>query len=180
MQIITSKENQLVKHICKLKEKKYRTQYNEFIVDGVKLVKEAIKENAKIKNIVISKTEKESKLIEKYLGNELEKINYVQVEDNIFKIISEVENPQGILAVIEREKQAEEIDYNEDLYLILDDIQDPGNMGTILRTADSLNMKQIIVSKDCADAYNPKVVRSTMGAIFRINIIESDNLVKTI
>ena len=74
MQIITSKENQLVKHICKLKEKKYRTQYNEFIVEGVKLVKEAIKENAKIKNIVISKTEKESKLIEKYLGNELEKI----------------------------------------------------------------------------------------------------------
>ena len=64
--------------------------------------------------------------------------------------------------------------------MILDDIQDPGNMGTILRTADSLNMKQIIVSKDCADAYNPKVVRSTMGAIFRINIIESDNLVKTI
>ena len=64
--------------------------------------------------------------------------------------------------------------------MILDDIQDPGNMGTILRTADSLNMKQIIVSKDCANAYNPKVVRSTMGAIFRINIIESDNLVKTI
>ena len=64
--------------------------------------------------------------------------------------------------------------------MILDDIQDPGNMGTILRTADSLNMKQIIISKDCADAYNPKVVRSTMGAIFRINIIESDNLVKTI
>jgi len=53
-------------------------------------------------------------------------------------------------------------------------------MGTILRTADSLNIKQIILSKDCADAYNPKVVRSTMGAIFRINIIESENLVKTI
>ena len=102
MQIITSKENQLVKHICKLKEKKYRTQYNEFIVEGVKLVKEAIKENAKIKNIVINKTGKESKLIEKYLGNELEKINYVQVEDNIFKIISEVENPQGILAVVQK------------------------------------------------------------------------------
>ena len=64
--------------------------------------------------------------------------------------------------------------------LVLDDIQDPGNMGTILRTADSLNLKQIIVSKGSSDIYNPKVVRSTMGAIFRVNIIESDNLVKTL
>ena len=81
---------------------------------------------------------------------------------------------------MEKGKNANDIDYNENLFLVLDDIQDPGNMGTILRTADSLNFKQIIVSKDCADIYNPKVVRSTMGAIFRINIIESDDLVKTI
>ena len=73
-----------------------------------------------------------------------------------------------------------EIDYNDNLFLILDDLQDPGNMGTILRTADSLNLKQIIVSKGSSDIYNPKVVRSTMGAIFRVNIIESDNLVKTL
>lgn len=137
MQIITSKENQLVKHICKLKEKKYRTQYNEFIVEGVKLVKEAIKENAKIKNIVINKTGKESKLIEKYLGNELEKINYVQVEDNIFKLISEVENPQGILAVIQKKFEKNEIK-NEEIIVALDGLQDPGNLGTILRTIDSV------------------------------------------
>ena len=62
--------------------------------------------------------------------------------------------------------------------MILDDIQDPGNMGTILRTADSLNFKQIIISKGSSDVYNPKVVRSTMGAIFRIKIVESDDLVK--
>ena len=64
------------------------------------------------------------------------------------------------------------------LFLILDDLQDPGNMGTILRTADSINLKQIIVSKGSADVYNPKVVRSTMGAIFRIKVIESDDLSK--
>ena len=137
MQIITSKENQLVKHICKLKEKKYRTQYNEFIVEGVKLVKESIKENAKIKNIVISKTGKESKLIEKYLGNELEKKNYVQVEDNIFKLISEVENPQGILAVVQKNFEKNEIK-NEEIIVVLDGLQDPGNLGTILRTIDSV------------------------------------------
>lgn len=177
MQIITSKENQLVKHICKLKEKKYRTQYNEFIVEGVKLVKEAIKENAKIKKIVISKTGKESKLIEKYLGNELEKINYVQVEDNIFKLISEVENPQGILAVIQKKFEKNEIK-NEEIIVALDGLQDPGNLGTILRTVDSVGLSQIVLSEKTADPYNPKVVRSTMGAIFRLNIIQSNNIIE--
>ena len=61
-----------------------------------------------------------------------------------------------------------EIDYNEDIIVALDDIQDPGNLGTILRTVDSVGLKQILVSKGTADSYNPKVVRSTMGAIFRV------------
>ena len=169
MQIITSKENQLVKHICKLKEKKYRTQYNEFIVEGVKLVKEAIKENAKIKNIVINKTGKESKLIEKYLGNELEKINYVQVEDNIFKLISEVENPQGILAVVQKKFEKNEIK-NEEMIVALDGLQDPGNLGTLLRSAVAFGFDGVILGDGCVDVYNEKVIRSTQGAIFKIPI----------
>jgi TrmH family RNA methyltransferase len=64
--------------------------------------------------------------------------------------------------------------------LILDNIQDPGNMGTILRTADSINLKQIIVRKGTADCFNPKVVRSTMGAIFRVKVLEFENLEKVI
>ena len=64
--------------------------------------------------------------------------------------------------------------------MVLDGIQDPGNLGTILRTADSVNLKQIIVTKTTADSYNPKVVRSTMGAIFRVNIIRAENLQETI
>ncbi len=74
----------------------------------------------------------------------------------------------------------DKIDYKEDIILALDGIQDPGNLGTILRTADSANLKQIILSSDSADPYNPKVVRSTMGAIFRMNIITTDNLAKTL
>ncbi|HBC84616.1 MAG TPA: hypothetical protein DCZ30_04150, partial [Clostridiales bacterium] len=70
--------------------------------------------------------------------------------------------------------------YSEDIIVVLDGLQDPGNLGTILRTIDSANLKQVIVSKDTADAYNPKVVRSTMGAIFRVNIIESKNLVESL
>ena len=91
-------------------------------------------------------------------------------QKKIFLGLTNVVNPQGILAVVEKNNNTNEIDYNDNLFLILDDLQDPGNMGTILRTADSLNLKQIIVSKGSSDIYNPKVVRSTMGAIFRVNI----------
>ena len=85
------------------------------------------------------------------------------------------------MAIIEKKKNdKKEINFLDDIILILDNIQDPGNMGTIIRTADSLNIKQIIISKDSSDIYSPKVVRSTMGAIFRINIIESNNLLETI
>ncbi|MCI8397520.1 MAG: RNA methyltransferase [Clostridia bacterium] len=70
--------------------------------------------------------------------------------------------------------------YNEDIIIVLDGIQDPGNLGTIIRTIDSTGLSQIILSKTSVDAYNPKVVRSTMGAIFRVNIIEAENLVETL
>ena len=84
------------------------------------------------------------------------------------------------MAVVEKPSKDTEIDYSEDIILALDGIQDPGNLGTILRTADSVKLKQIIVTKNTADSYNPKVVRSTMGAILRIKIIETENLAKTL
>ena len=178
--VITSKDNETIKKLKKLKDKKYRDQENCYLIEGVKLIKEAIQENAKIKLIIICDDCKQENDLDSDIKYEIAKYECISVSEKIFLSLTNVVNPQGILAVIEREKPKEKIDYNEDLFLILDNLQDPGNMGTILRTADSLNIKQIILSKDCADAYNPKVVRSTMGAIFRINIIESENLVKTI
>ena len=173
MQKITSKDNSIIKHIKKLKEKKYRNEYNEFIVEGIKLVAEAIKENAKVKQIVISEGFELDKKID------IEKFNCVLVPEDIFKTITEVETPQGILAVIEKTNK-KEIDYNEDILVALDNVQDPGNVGTILRTIDSVGLKQVLVSKGTADIYNSKVIRSTMGAIFRINIIECDDLKQTL
>ena len=180
MQVITSKENNLIKHIIKIKNKKYRDEYNEYLIEGVKLVQEAIEENANIKNIIISEDALNSELVNKYLKDELQNIDYIQVTDNIFKLISDVENPQGVLAVIEKDTKYANTDYSQDLILALDDIQDPGNLGTIIRTADSVGLTQILVSKGTADVYNSKVIRSTMGAIFRVKIIECDNLVETL
>ena len=98
----------------------------------------------------------------------------------MFLSISDVTTPQGVLAVVEKKNNTNKINYNEDIIIALDGIQDPGNLGTILRTVDSADLKQIILSKNSADPYNPKVVRSTMGAIFRVNIIETENLLDTL
>ena len=178
MEQITSKENQLIKHIIKLKEKKYRKEYNEYLIEGVKIVKEALEENAKIKQIIISETAINSELVQKNLKDKLQKIDYIKVPNNIFKLISDVENPQGVLAVIEKNNLEENIDYNKEIILALDDLQDPGNLGTIIRTADSIGLTQILISKGTADAYSSKVIRSTMGAIFRVKVIECDNLIE--
>lgn len=180
MQIISSKDNEIVKQIKKLKDKKYRDIENAYIVEGIKLVKEALQENANIKQIVLCDDCEKVENISKELMYEIAKHNCIYVTNKIFKYISEVQAPQGILAVIEKNNANGEIDYNEDIIVALDDIQDPGNLGTILRTVDSIGLKQILVSKGTADSYNPKVVRSTMGAIFRVKIIECENLEQTL
>ena len=180
MQVITSKDNEIIKNIKKLKEKKYRDQTGEYIIEGIKLVSEAISESTKISKIVVCEDFETDGSIPKDLMYEIAKYNCIYVSKKVFASISDVNTPQGILAVIKKCSSKEEISYNEDIILVLDAIADPGNLGTILRTADSVNLKQIILSQNCADPYNPKVVRSTMGAIFRLNIIESKNIIETL
>ena len=179
MQRISSKDNNLIKHLKKLKEKKYRDEYNEYIVEGIKLIKEAVQENAQIKQIVVCDG-CNSEIIESHLKYEMAKFDFIYVPENIFKMISSVETPQGVLAVIGKQNNENEIILNEEIIVALDDVQDPGNLGTILRTVDSVGLKQILVSKGTADSYNPKVIRSTMGAIFRVKVIECENLKNTL
>lgn len=179
--VITSKDNEFVKHVKKLKEKKYREEYGEFIVEGIKMIDEAIKEDAKIKQIVVCEDCKNSGGIPKDLLYEIAKYYCIYVTEKVFTQMTDVSNPQGILAIIDKSENKEtQIDFKADLFLVLDDIQDPGNMGTILRSADSIGLKQILVSKGSSDVYNPKVVRSTMGAIYRVKVIECEDLIKTI
>lgn len=180
MQIITSKDNEIIKNVRKLKEKKYRDLNNEYIVEGVKMIKEAILEDAKIKLIVVCEENANSGAIDKKLLYEIAKYECIYVSKKVFDLISDVQTPQGMLAVIEKENSEDKIDFTEDVIVVLDGIQDPGNLGTILRTIDSVGLKQVIVSKETADSYNPKVVRSTMGAIFRVKVIESNNLLDTL
>ena len=173
--VISSKNNEIIKNIKKLKDKKYRE--NKFIVEGERIVEEAIQENVEISVIVIEESFYNN--IEKQdLIKKTTKYNTLIVTDKVFLDISDVKTPQGILAVINKNEN-KEIDKNAPYIMALDNLQDPGNIGTIIRTLDSANIKQLIVSKGSVDAYSPKVVRSTMGAIFRVNVIEVENLEET-
>lgn len=179
--VISSKDNELVKHIKKLKEKKYRDEYGEFIVEGFKMIEEAIEEKVKIKKIIICDDCRQNCSLPQSLMYEVAKFDCVYVTEKVFNNITNVVNHQGIMAIVDKKDiENAKVDYLQDNFLILNDVQDPGNIGTILRTADSLNINQIIVSNKTADVYNPKVVRSTMGAIFRVKVIMVDDLKKEI
>ena len=180
MQIISSKENQFIKHIEKLKDKKYRDINNEYLIEGIKLIKEAIQEKAKIKQIVICDECEKTEAIPKDLMYEIAKHECIYVTKKLFETLTNVVEPQGILAIIGKSDSKQEINYNEDIIVALDDIQDPGNLGTILRTVDSIGLTQIIISKGTEDVFNPKVIRSSMGAIFRVKVIESEDLKQTL
>ena len=180
MNVISSKDNETIKNIKKLKEKKYRDLENVYIVEGIKMVKEAILEKASIRKIIICDDCEKSDSIPKELMYEIAKYECIYVTNKVFKYITEVQTPQGVMAIIEKNNKNKEINYEEDIIVALDDIQDPGNLGTILRTVDSCGLKQILISKGTADPYNPKVVRSTMGAIYRVKIIECEDLEKTL
>lgn len=171
--IITSKDNEIVKEIKKLKDKKYRKE--KFIVEGLKMIVEAIEYNAKIELIAYREGFGISSIKSEINARN---IKIIEISENVFNTLTEVVSSQGILAIIKKEEKSKEIDYSQDFIIALDGIQDPGNLGTIIRTADAIDLKQIIVSKDTVDTYSPKVIRSTMGAIFRINVLEVENLAK--
>lgn len=170
--VISSKENSIIKEVKKLKEKKYRK--DKYIIEGYKMLKEAIFEKIKIDLAIVTEDfYNENQDILKILI--LNKCNYIIVSTNVFKELTDVKTPQGIMAVVYKNKE-DSINESARYIMALDDVQDPGNIGTIIRTLDSANIKQLIVSKGTVDAYSPKVVRSTMGAIFRVNVIEVENL----
>lgn len=164
--MITSKTNELIKHIKSLHQKKYREEFGEYFVEGKKLVLEAIQEKVDVQKIIICED-----LFKENLNFPKYDVEYVN--ENVFNFISDTKAPQGILAVIKTNKKAEIFG---DIIFALDDIQDPGNLGTIIRTLDCAGINTLLLSNGTVDAYNPKTIRSTMGAIYRVNAIENLDL----
>jgi len=172
-----------IKLIKALKESKNAREKNQcFFVEGVRSLKEALKSNFIIDFVVASTkfinqdNEKNSSLIA-----QLQQLKLYKISEDLFDSLSDTVTPQGIMAVI-RMKSFEPKEYIDGNFLVvaLDRIKDPGNMGTIIRTADAAGASIIIAGKGCVDSYNPKVIRSTMGSIFHMPIIQIDDLVTTL
>ncbi|RKD32532.1 TrmH family RNA methyltransferase [Thermohalobacter berrensis] len=174
---ITSPSNPLIKYVKSLHRKKKRWEHKSYIIEGVRLVEDCLNSNAEIEYILYS----DSLLNVKDGDSILEKLKskgytLYNITDNILKKISDTMNPQGIIAVVKINSIVlEDILTTNNILILLDRIQDPGNMGTIIRTAEALGATGILVTEGCVDIYNPKVVRATMGSIFRVPIVFLDD-----
>lgn len=171
---ITSKDNERIKYTKSLLKSKNRQKEGKYIIEGYRILTLAIECNADLDYVFINEAFEDRKEHKGFLTILDEKnIKVFKTTNKIFKELVDTENTQGILGVIKfKERKIEHNIKSEDkLVLILDRIQDPGNMGTIIRTADAAGVDGIIALKGCVDIYNPKVIRSTMGSIFDMNII---------
>ncbi|BFK86367.1 RNA methyltransferase [Pseudoflavonifractor gallinarum] len=168
MESITSRQNPLAVHIRKLgAEGKYRRSQKQYLCEGEKLVGEALRWSAGVETLVYAR----GKTPPEDLPQE---IRLVEVPEGLFESLSTVETPQGVLAVCRRPETALPETMAPGGYLVLDGLQDPGNVGTIWRTADALGAAGVVLLPRCADPFSPKTVRSTMGACFRLPVWETD------
>ena len=172
--MITSKTNEVVKYIKGLHLKKNRDLYGEYIVEGIKMVKEAISTNVEISKLIVCE--------ELFRGAfELpENIVMEFVSSHVFEYISDTQTPQGVLAVVKKKVVVPFENMDASVIFALDTVQDPGNLGTIIRTLDCAGIRTLLLSQGCTDEYNPKVIRSTMGASFRVNIYSDLDLVSAL
>ena len=168
--MITSVSNKKIKDIQKLKENKNIKKYGLYLIEGRHLVEEAIEANV-VEEIIISENYEEFSLIEAFSGE------ITKVSNSVMKNISDTITSQGIIAICKVVNKELEINKYSKV-LILDRIQDPGNLGTIIRTADAFDFDCIILGKGTTSLYGQKVIRSTQGSNFHIDCFDNVELVK--
>lgn len=175
--MITSANNQQIKNIIQLQTKaKARREQRCFVTEGYRICLEIPKQQL-VKTYV---SDSFFKSADESVKNKL--TEYEIVDDTVFKQISNTVTPQGILSIVKMSEMdlAQIYQLQGKCYLVLEDLQDPGNLGTIIRTAEGAGVSAVIMSKNTVDIYNPKVVRSTMGSIFRVPFLYVDDIYKAV
>lgn len=175
--MITSTSNARVKSIRKLRDRKERDQSGSFYIEGLRIVGEAVEQGAKLEELIVS-----PELLTSDFGNELLNrcrqmdISILEVDERVFDSFSLKDGPQGIAAVVQQAWQPLEslIPGEKELWIALDSIQDPGNLGTILRTSDAVGSSGLILLDQSTDPYSPSAIRASMGAIFSQKIVKAD------
>jgi len=165
MKYISSRDNPLIKKLVKLKNKKYRDKENLFIVEGEKSVAEALQQKFLLRYLLLDAQWQQTDFMDKVPG-----VEYYQLASGLIHDICDTETPQGIAAVV----QIPDYDFKnitkEKLLILLDDVSDPGNVGTIIRSGWALGADGILMTPGCADPFSPKVVRASMGGILHIPV----------
>ena len=180
--MITSTSNAKVKYLVNLKKKrKERDKENVFLVEGIRMFREVPAD--KLKEVYVSEGfyKKERRLVDEVAGKS--KVRVEILADNVFSHVSDTMTPQGILCVVEQMNYTlENVLENGAVphLMVLDNLQDPGNLGTIVRTAEGAGVTGIIMSKETVDIYNPKVIRSTMGSIYRMPFYYAEDLLDAV
>ncbi len=164
--MINSRNNLEIIEVSKLKQKKHRDLTGNYLIEGIKLVKEALNNNADILKIylipsILKKIEIPAS------------IKIVEVNEKVLNKISSQKNPEGIVAVV---KKNDVLPNRSSKILVLDNIQNPGNLGTIIRTADAAGFDSVYCSSNCVDLYNDKTIRATMGSLFHIPVLINQDL----
>jgi TrmH family RNA methyltransferase len=172
---LSSPNNVRVKEWTSLLDKKYRDRLNQFIIEGVHLIQEALQFGADIKAIVYD--------AERGLPAELAEdsyrmdatIDWIKASKAVIAKCTGTNTPPPVFAVVSKHTFNDRTLYSDDcLVIVLDEVRDPGNVGTIIRSADAVGANAVVLGKGCVDLYNPKTVRSTMGSLFHLPIIEAD------
>lgn len=180
--MITSTSNAKVKYLVNLKKKrKERDRENVFLVEGIRMFREVPAD--KLKEVYVSESfyKKERGLVDEIASKSRVRVEILS--DNVFAHVSDTMTPQGVLCVVEQMNYSLESVLSNGVVphlMVLDNLQDPGNLGTIVRTAEGAGVTGIVMSKETVDIYNPKVIRSTMGSIYRMPFYYAEDLLGTI
>ncbi len=173
-EVITSVQNPLVKRLYQLLERKGREEQGSFLVEGVHLVEEALRSDAEVISVMYDSERGIDPACERALERRESSVQVISAAPAVLAKLSETKSPQGIVAEVKKPRQNWEAwlaaAQGDFLLLMLDEIQDPGNLGTILRTAEAAGIDAVVMGKGSVDLYNGKVVRATMGALFRLPV----------
>ncbi len=173
--MITSNSNAQVKRLLQLQKKsKARNEEKVFLVEGLRMFLEV--PSKRVQKVYIS----ESLYNKKKQELDLEKFSVEILSDSVFGYVSDTKSPQGILCIVEQETydMEELLSIKNPHFMVLDNLQDPGNLGTIVRTAEGAGVDAVFLSKESVDIYNPKTIRSTMGSIYRMPVIYIEDLLE--
>ncbi len=166
-----------IKYYSSLLNKKFRQQEKKFIVEGIKLIAEAL-DSGFTSEIIIALKESAAENLLKQLNRK--KISTEIVKSADFEKLCDTKNPQGIIGVFHFRQQSAMDFEHEKLIVALENISDPGNVGTIIRNCDWFGVKNILLSPDCAEVYNPKVIRASAGSVFHLNVFEEKDFYKVL